>query len=107
MAFVLCVALALIPATISSSGTGSGRRFGVVEDLAWEPPADLNAVIAKIEASGAQIVRMDFRWYMIEPSNDQWVFTTHDAIVSALRARNIEILGILDDVPTWANGQSG
>jgi len=57
--------------------------------------------------AGVQTVRMDFRWSMIEPSKGRFVFAIHDPVVSALNDHGIEILGLLEDVPTWANGHLG
>jgi hypothetical protein len=84
-----------------------GRPFGVVEDLAWDSDSDVQAIVSSMVDAGVQTLRMDFRWYMLEPSKGRFVFTVHDPIVSALNAHGIEILGIFDDVPTWANGHSG
>jgi hypothetical protein len=41
---------------------------------------------------------------MFEPSNGVWTFGVHDPIVKKLRARGIEILGLLYHPPLWAVG---
>ncbi|HID61128.1 MAG TPA: hypothetical protein EYP49_00050, partial [Anaerolineae bacterium] len=83
------------------------RPYGLVQDLTYDPPEDLDAIVDLMARAGVQHVRMDFRWYLIEPENDVWDFELHDRIVQTLENRGIEIVGLLDDVPTWANGQSG
>ena len=47
---------------------------------------------------------MAFRWYMFEPVKGQWSFGLHDQIVAKLRARGIEILGLIQHPPAWADG---
>lgn len=81
-------------------------RYGVSQDLAWDLPVDHDAIIDKMSAAGVQIVRMDFRWIMIEPANNQWAFALHDQIVTKLRAKGIQVLGLLSHPPSWANGSS-
>ncbi len=80
------------------------RPYGVWEDLPWDQTTDVDYLIEEMAAARVQNVRMAFRWYMIEPTNDQWAFSYHDSIVSKLRAKGIEILGLLRHSPDWAIG---
>jgi hypothetical protein len=80
------------------------RPHGAWVDLAWQPAGDVDYLIDKMVAAGVQSVRMAFRWYMFEPVKGQWSFGVHDQIVAKLRARGIEILGLLQHPPTWAQG---
>lgn len=79
------------------------RPYGAWEDFAWDAPGDVDFLIDKMAAAGVQSVRMAFRWFMIEPTNNQWAFGVHDQIVSKLRAKGIEILGLLEHPPAWEN----
>src|SRR5271157_855276 len=63
-----------------------GQPFGVVEDLAWDPGSDVQSIVRSMVDAGVQAVRMDFRWYMLEPAKGQFVFKVHDPIVNALNA---------------------
>jgi exo-beta-1,3-glucanase (GH17 family) len=92
---------------VCKSPSPSSGPYGVVQDLAYDPPEDLDAIVDLMARAGIQYVRMDFRWYLIELENDIWNFEVHDHIVQTLENRGIQIVGLLDDVPTWANGQSG
>ena len=79
---------------------------GVMEDLAWDQTTDIDYLIDKMAAAGVQTVRMPFRWYMIEPTNNTFTFAFHDPIVTKLRAKGIEILGLLQHAPNWAIGSN-
>jgi hypothetical protein len=104
-AALLAFALAMARAGYAAAqDPAPSRPYGVWEDLAWDQTADVDGLIDRMAAAGVQNVRMAFRWYMIEPTNDQWVFTYHDPIVAKLRAKGIEILGLLQHTPAWAVG---
>lgn len=91
----------------SLSGSDCGLTAGAVQDLAWAPENQWPSILDSMVSAGVHSIRMDFRWYMIEPQRGVWNFGLHDRLVAAVRARGIRVLGILNDVPTWANGQSG
>ncbi len=49
-------------------------------------------------------VRTDFEWDQIEPSQGVYDWGPFDQIVSAARARNINVIATVDYTPAWANG---
>ncbi len=80
--------------------------FGIAHDMVGEDPERLDDVIASMQAAGVGTVRMPFRWTLIEPKRDNYLWRRHDIVVEKLRAADIEIVGIFGTVPTWANGKS-
>jgi hypothetical protein len=65
----------------------------------------LSSTIARYQTLGVKWVRFDFDWSVIQPtSSTQYVFERFDAVVLALRAADINILGIITYAPAWANG---
>lgn len=64
---------------------------------------DLNRQLDGIAASGASWVRVDFSWPSVQPFNAQdYQWDLYDRIVTAAKARNLKVLGILDYTPAWA-----
>lgn len=51
-------------------------------------------------------VRVNLRWYQINPAHGVWDFTIADRIVGEAEARGLRILGILSTAPQWAGGGS-
>jgi hypothetical protein len=93
--------------------TATGQTpFGVLEFLHWNHPwnnykypdeKSINKVVSLMKNAGVSIVRMDFLWDEIEPSQGSFIFDKYDKIIGILAKNNIEILGILEYSASWAN----
>jgi hypothetical protein len=55
-----------------------------------------------MHAAGVRWDRFDFPWPMFEPSPGNWQFAQQDALVSDVRAADLNILGIALWTPGWA-----
>ncbi|MDD5347610.1 MAG: cellulase family glycosylhydrolase [Candidatus Omnitrophica bacterium] len=86
--------------------------FGVLEFLNWNhdwnnfhyPDTDTRLqTIDLMQEAGVSIVRMDFLWQDIEPSEGLVDYSKYDAIVDLLYRHNIQILGLLDYSADWAS----
>lgn len=56
-----------------------------------------------IHDANIQFVRMDFNWDLLNPTRDEWQFDDYDAVVNIVRARQLEVLGVLDYASWWAS----
>jgi len=67
----------------------------------------LTAAVDELVAVGVSWVRMDFPWSEIENTQGVFATTGPDAAVRALASHRIQVLGIIDYTPPWANGGNG
>jgi len=87
--------------------------FGVLEFMHWDHDwnchkypdrKSLERAAALMKEAGIGIVRFDFLWEDIEPTQGKFNFEKYDLIVEVLSKCNIKILGILDYCASWAAG---
>ncbi|MGB8644792.1 MAG: cellulase family glycosylhydrolase [Anaerolineae bacterium] len=74
------------------------RRAGyypTLQDVAHA--ADLMA------AAGVQAVRVDFGWDQLNPAPQQYQWQDYEAMVQALRARKLDVMGVLDYSSWWGS----
>jgi hypothetical protein len=95
------------PAPVGAAA--SDRRFGLVADIGTRFDGDTrrNAPVGILAGSGATWAKEEFRWDTLEPSRGRWTWGRLDDVVNAERARNLEILGLLDYSTGWAVGEAG
>jgi hypothetical protein len=60
--------------------------------------------ISFLQVLNVKWVRLDFDWSEIEPAPKVKKLDGYDRAVKALTAANIEVLGVIDYTPPWANG---
>ena len=86
--------------------------FGVLEFLHWNhawnnykysTPSELEKSIALIQSAGAGWIRLDFLWEDIESSQGDFDFAKYDFILTLLKDKGINILGILHYSTSWAS----
>ena len=61
----------------------------------------------RIAGSGAETVRVGFRWFQLEPSQGRLDLARTDGIVSAAARRGIGVLPVIENVPGWAASRPG
>lgn len=91
-------------------GAAAGdRRFGIVADLGtrFDGNTRTGLPMGVLAGSGAGWVKEEFRWDALEPSKGRWTWGRLDDAVNAERARNLEVLGLLDYSTGWAVGETG
>src|SRR4051794_21064835 len=70
--------------------------------LLWGSDAELARDLDAIAATGAKWVRFDFDWASAEPSQGDFDWGPIDRVVSAVRARGLEVLATPAYTPDWA-----
>ncbi len=60
------------------------------------------AVLDATEPTGAKWLREDFNWSTIEPQNNSWQWSRYDHLLIEAAARNMRVLPMLIDTPSWA-----
>ena len=112
----LCVVVAALGATGTQAGTDPapggasappGGSYGIALGHSFQDlgDADLNRTLDDLVTLGVGWVRFDFAWPVIQPDGpDAYDWAPFDRVVSAVEARGIRILGILDYTPPWACG---
>jgi len=80
-------------------------RAGACYSFYYDPPQGPDRpFIPLAHDAGSRWDRFDFSWPTIEPTNDNWNFGPHDALVNDLQKGGIEhIVGILLWTPGWAS----
>jgi hypothetical protein len=97
--------LGLLAACLLFAGVAARAEKGINgNELYALSPDQLAATVRTYQQLGVQWVRFDFDWSVIQPSPRGWNFDGHDRAVAALRSAGIQVLGILDYTPGWANG---
>lgn len=67
-------------------------------------PEALSARVDAFRSLGVKWLRFDFDWSQIEPAPGTYRVSGYDAAVTALVGAGINVLGIIDYTPSWANG---
>jgi polysaccharide biosynthesis protein PslG len=80
------------------------KQFGISPDnIEFEDQATRDRTLDSLQAMGAQWIRFDVKWTVVQyAGSDDWDFSRYDALVDAVRARGMEVLGTLAYAPVWA-----
>ncbi|MDQ4098672.1 MAG: endo-1,4-beta-xylanase, partial [Actinomycetota bacterium] len=107
VAAVLSGLLALLPHVVfgirhAGAVPCSTTGFSPGSGITWESDVDLARDLDQIAATGAQWLRIDVPWSVVEPQRGAFNFYDIDRMVNASRARNLKLIGILHLTPQWA-----
>ena len=80
---------------------GSGLRVGLVTNAVGSGMSS-SVPLDKAAPTGAKWLREDFEWSKIEPQNDAWKWDVTDNLLIEAAKRNVHILPVLIDTPSWA-----
>jgi len=96
------------PAPQPPPPTSSQEQFGVSPDnLEFEDPTTRDRTLDSLQAMGAQWIRFDVKWDVIQNGgSDAWDFSRYDALTAAALARGMEVLGTLAYAPRWARSDA-
>ncbi|MDQ6693988.1 MAG: glycosyl hydrolase [Chloroflexota bacterium] len=116
--FTLLLGLLLLPPTLGHAGGATANTisasapvatipdpdspFGVAGVMRWPDWGTFNQPADAMLQTGGSWVREDFAWGLIEPRENSWNWTPTDRIVQTLRARNLNVLGIISYSANWA-----
>lgn len=64
--------------------------------------SDLDAVVARLDELGVDVVRRDFYWDRLQPAEGRWDWTFDDAVVNAYRAKGIDVQAVVAYTAKWA-----
>ena len=64
------------------------------------------ALLDKVAQTGIDWIRVDFNWFLMEPSNDDFNWGQTGQMVNDARARDLEVFATLAYTPGWASGTS-
>lgn len=79
-------------------------RIGMVSNAqGWGMNSE--ELIERTAPTGVGWMREDFGWDQIEPQNDQWSWERYDHLLIEAATRNIRILPVLIETPSWAGAQ--
>lgn len=98
---VAAVALGIAPSADASRFV----RFGVQDD-AWlvSGPGTLDSRLDLLDRLGVDLVRYTIRWDEVAVSQDEYDWSTPDAVLAGLRERGIGAVATILGSPSWANG---
>jgi hypothetical protein len=65
------------------------------------------ALIAEMQASNIEWVRIDADWSQVEPDEGTYCFTATDTVVSALTSNGMNVVILLYESPQWARQPAG
>ncbi|RMF13968.1 MAG: hypothetical protein D6761_10275 [Candidatus Dadabacteria bacterium] len=111
--FAACLCLAVCACT---SGTAAPTSDMTGPDLADRlcvnshmPVDDCDASRARrvvemdwLSDAGIRCVRLDFRWWRIEPAPEQFNFADYDRVIDELSARGVTTIALVSAAPDWA-----
>jgi len=82
-------------------------RYGVNEDLAWDPPQQIAAEIALMKAAQVEWLRLPLRWNWLEPQRGQDRWDRTDTVVRQADDAELRLLAVLGGTPRWSSGLDG
>jgi hypothetical protein len=101
----LCLLAAFLTASAAFAAVELHSSFGVCAHLgAGSEHEKLIEELDMMQAAGIKWARADFTWAQIEPSDNEFVFTNYDRVVSEAEQRQVKILPILCYNSRWTKG---
>jgi hypothetical protein len=79
-----------------------GDALGIANQLSFDATAR-GAQLDRLDGLGVHVVRRDFLWADLEPSDGAFDFAAEDAAVDDSRARGVVTIGLLAYATTWAS----
>jgi hypothetical protein len=90
------------PAPLPGTNTSLQLGFSAGE-LVGLSAADMTPVLNRYQAAGGSVIRFDLDWARVQPTGpSSWDWSAYDQLISALSARHLTALPILDYTPAWA-----
>ena len=99
--------LALLAALAFPAGAFASPSVAYgIQDDAWlgHGPGSVSDRVASLDRLGVEVVRFTIHWNETETARGRYDWRASDAVLAALRARDIRPLITLSGTPSWANG---
>ena len=105
MALVILFAAAAdaVPKPLDAVMASPGK-YGVNQDLAWDPPDQVVAEIQLMRRAGVQWLRLPLRWHWLEPQPGLFKWDRIDPVVDRAGGAGLKLLAVLGGTPAWASG---
>lgn len=85
----------------------AGGKYGVNQDLEWDPPQQVGAEIRLMKSAGVQWLRLPLRWNWLEPQPRHYRWDRVDSVVERAAAAGLNLLAVLGGTPGWSSGMTG
>ena len=82
----------------------SGGKYGVNQDLEWDPPDQVAAEIRLMRSAGVQWLRLPLRWHWLEPEPGRYRWDRVDSVVDRAAGAGLKLLAVLGGTPAWSSG---
>ena len=82
--------------TGGSLGIATGSGLDALDD------SDLDEYMSAVAGTGADWVRFDMDWSVIEPARGRFDWSGTDRVVAAADSHDLQVLGLLTHTPRWA-----
>jgi hypothetical protein len=85
-------------------GNSLNAQYGFFSDIEYDTNTQMMTTLASYKAAGAQYVRFQLEWSMIQPNNaSTYDWSQIDMLVNDILAENMTPLPVAGDTPTWAD----
>ena len=95
---IVAAVLFTLPGLVAPAGADVTSPYGINTHM----PA--TSVLDKVAQAGIGWVRVDFNWWVMEPSDNNFNWGHTDQVVNDARARGLEVFPTLAYTPGWASG---
>lgn len=82
-------------------------KYGVNQDLVWDPPQQVDTEIRMMRSAGVQWLRLPLRWNWLEPEPGRYRWDRVDSVVERAAAARLKLLVVLGGTPAWSSGATG
>jgi hypothetical protein len=81
-------------------------KYGVNQDLEWDPPQQVGAEIRLMKSAGVRWLRLPLRWNWLEPERGHYQWDRVDSVVDRAAAAGLKLLAVLGGTPAWSSGMA-
>jgi hypothetical protein len=89
---------------LGKPAAGPAGKYGVNQDLAWDPPAQTRPEVGLMKAAGVEWLRLPVRWSWVEPQAGRYAWELQDPAVDQAEGAGLHILAVLGSTPAWSSG---
>ena len=79
-------------------------QVGVNQDLAWNPPEDIQPEVGLMRAAGIAWLRLPIRWSWVEPQAGVYDWSAFERVVDQAHGAGLKLLAVLGSTPAWSSG---